>query len=255
MKPGSAAVCTGTVVHRRTRPEIHQFTYPLHQLWFDPDNPAELTSLHPLWSHSGPSPARFRNSDYGVASTESLGSEVRSDLQSVLGFAPAGPVRVVTQVRRWGWLFNPITLFLAWDKDNDHPVGAVLEVTNTPWKERHRYPIALEREGGKYTSTFSKELHVSPFLNEDFEYRFTLVDSDSTASYKIDVIAPGQDAIVKTTAHMQRDLATKATLQRTLLRSPLSTRQVSAGIHAQAVRLAAKRVPFVSHPRKRESND
>lgn len=253
MRPGKPAICSGTVVHRRTQPSVHQFTYPIHQVWLDPDRPEALTGLHPLWSHSHPSPARFRRSDYGLASIDSLGAEVRSELEPVLGSKPSGQIRMITQIRRWGWLFNPITLFLAWDVDEENPVGAVLEVTNTPWKERHRYPLVLERDGSNYRSRFAKKLHVSPFLDEDFDYKFSMVDSESEAFYSIDVVDPTGDPIVETTARMTRDTATAKNMGRSLLRAPMSTRQVSTGIHAQAARLAAKRVPFVPHPKKREA--
>ncbi len=253
MKPGPPAICTGTVVHRRTQPQVHQFRYPIQHVWVDPDEPEKLTGQHPLWSARGFSPARFRRSDYGIASNGSLGSEVKSDLKPVLGFEPGGEVRMVTQVRRWGWLFNPITLFLAWHDDESNPVGAVLEVTNTPWKERHRYPIALSKSQSGYQASFQKVLHVSPFLGEDFVYEFSMIDSDSEAFYKIDVVAPTGESIVRTTARMQRETASRKLLSDAVRKKPFSTRQVSAGIHSQAARLLSKRVPFVSHPAKREA--
>lgn len=254
MTPGPPAICTGFVSHHRTSPTEHQFSYPIHQLWFDPDNPEELTQIHKLWSHNRPAPARFRKSDYGIASGGALGSEVRADLQTVLGFKPGGPVRIVTQIRRWGWLFNPITLFLAWDKSETDPVGAVLEVTNTPWKERHRYPIRLIRDGEQFVASFPKQLHVSPFLEEDFVYEFSIQDSEAGCIYEIDVVDSTGNAIVRTAAHMERKKATRASLGRSLMLSPLSTRQVSAGIHSQALRLVRKRVPFVAHPDKRKAS-
>lgn len=253
MRPGDPAICTGTVLHRRTYPTVHQFTYPIQHLWLDPDRPDILTKQHGLWSHVRVSPGRFRRSDYGIASNRSLVSEVISDLEPVLGYEPRGEVRMVTQVRRWGWLFNPITLFLAWDEDETNPVGAVLEVTNTPWKERYRYPIALQKSDGSYRASFSKELHVSPFLDQEFVYEFSMVDSDDEAFYKIDVVRPTGETVVRTTARMQRETATHQGLSRALRKMPLSTRQVSVGIHSQAVRLMSKRVPFVSHPTRRES--
>ena len=107
----------------------------------------------------------------------SLGDQVRDQLSLVTGHRPDGQVRMLTQVRRWGWLFNPITLYVAWNAGTDLPVGAVLEVTNTPWKERHRYAVELvapaHRVDGDATrlgGRVRKAMHVSPFLDERYDY-------------------------------------------------------------------------------------
>ena len=107
-----------------------------------PIGPSNSRRIHPLWSHRHPAPARFRASDYGDGTTVGLGDQVRDAVGDVLGRRPDGPIRMLTQVRRWGWLFNPITVYVAWNLGTDGPVALVLEVTNTPWKERHRYAAA-----------------------------------------------------------------------------------------------------------------
>ncbi len=254
MRPGRAALCTGSVHHRRTEPNEHSFTYPVSQVWIDPDRPQELTDLHPAWSASRPAPVRFRRSDYGPADRPdvALGDATRDDVADVLGHRPTGPVRMVTQLRRWGWLFNPITIFFAWaEADSSHPDAAVLEVTNTPWKERHRYPIALERGGDGYTAVFDKTLHVSPFLDERFHYDLALADADDRVELSIDARRPGEEnPTVLTQLSLERRPATRAALTESLRAERFPTHRVSAGIHRQALELARKRVPFVPHPKR-----
>ena len=60
-------------------------------------------------------------------------------------------------------------------------------------------------------------------------------------------------AVLTTTLVVDRLPATPSTLGQALRRNPLPTHRVSAGIHHQALKLIAKRVPFVSHP-KRKAN-
>ncbi len=263
--PGRAAVCDGEVWHRRSRPTVHEFTQDVAYVWLDPDRPDELCAGHPLWSARRPAPARFRRQDYGTDSTGSLVDAARRDVTDALGRRPAGPVRMLTQVRRWGWLFNPITVYLVWDVDTDNdaddpavagadPVAAVLEVTNTPWKERHRYPIVLRRDGDHLVSTTDKVLHVSPFLHEGYRYDVRLRHDGVRVELGIDVVAPEADEpIVSTALRVDRRPADRAQLGATLRRRPLSSHRVSAGIHWEALRLWLKRVPFVPHPRKRSS--
>lgn len=253
MKPGPAAVCTGTVLHQRTETTGHQFTYPVSYVWLDPDRPGELCRQHPLWSSRWPAPARFRTSDYGTEPGRSLGEAARADVGEVLGRKPTGPVRMLSQVRRWGWMFNPITIFLVWDDGEqgiDGPVGAVLEVTNTPWKERLRYPLALRREGADLRAEFDKELHVSPFLGMEYRYRLRLADRDDRVAVDIDVVDPDGNLALHTALRTDRSPADRSTLGRALWSIPLPTHRVSAGIHTQAAKLWRKGVPFVAHPEK-----
>ena len=86
---------------------------------------------------------------------------------------------MLTQPRTWGWLFNPITIYLAWNNADEPPVAAVLEVTNTPWKERHHYAVPLTSQGPDTSigAEFDKHLHVSPFLGMDYQYRLKLRQS------------------------------------------------------------------------------
>jgi DUF1365 family protein len=254
--PGPAALCEGTIVHRRLVPEPHQFIYPLSQVWIDPDHPEQLCDLHPAWSHRRPAPARFRRADYGDRSGGSLVEAARDDLGAVLGRAPLGPVRMLSQIRRWGWLFNPITFYFVWDQPGgssavaQHPVGAVLEVTNTPWKERTRYPLILHSSDGRLTAEFDKTMHVSPFLAMDHRYRLAVQDRDDVVAVDIDVVDPENQVVVHTGLRLRRRDATRRLLGASLRSQPLSTQRVSAGIHHQAARLWAKRVPVIAHPTK-----
>lgn len=257
MKAGGPAVCTGTVVHRRRHPAVHEFTAPLSQVWIDPDDPHGLCDRHPLWSADRPAPARFRRSDYGDTTSGSLAQGVREALAPVLGRPPGGPVRMLTQVRRWGWLFNPITVFVAWDDDPEVPVGAVLEVTNTPWKERHRYPTSLTAPTayGWMTATMDKELHVSPFLDESFRYDLRLRGTAERIELGLDVVPhDGDEPTIMTAMAVERRDATRAALGADLRANLFPTHRVSLGIHAQAMRLWRKRVPFVPHPSKRAAH-
>lgn len=157
---------------------------------------------------------------------------------------------MLTQVRRWGWLFNPITIFLVWDDEVGQPVGAVLEVTNTPWKERHRYPLVLEVDGTDLRSTFDKTLHVSPFLGMDYRYQLRVADLDDRIAVDIDVIDKDGTPALHTALRTGREPATHENLAASLRSTPLPTHRVSAGIHVQAARLWRKGVPFVSHPKR-----
>lgn len=272
MSPGDAAVCRGEIAHRRTRPTVNEFTNQVSYVWLDPDRPDELCRGHSMWSARRPAPARFRRSDYGDASRPevSLGDQARDDLAAVLGHRPNGAVRMITQTRRWGWLFNPISVYLLWEHDGSGasvsgPVGAVLEVTNTPWKERHRYAVALHpattENGCRYETRLDKAMHVSPFLDLGYRYDVVLEESPATGlCFSIDVVADqpedgtersaAVEPILHTALRVRRVPATARSLRQALIRDVFPTHRVTFAIHWQALRLWVKRVPFVPHPKK-----
>jgi uncharacterized protein len=163
---------------------------------------------------------------------------------------------MLSQVRRWGWLFNPITFFFVWDQPDDSPtatpgpVGVILEVTNTPWKERTRYPLAFEAAGDCLTAGFDKAMHVSPFLDMDHRYMLSVQDRDDRVAVDIDVVDPSGREILHTRLRLQRRQATRRLLGDSLRSEPFPTHRVSAGIRSQAVRLWAKGVPVIRHPAK-----
>ncbi len=271
--PGGAAICPGIVVHHRSRPVDHRFSYPVSLIWVDPDDPHELTAEHPLWSADRPAPVRFRRRDYLDGTDEPIGPAVRSLVAAPLGHRPTGPVRMLTQPRRWGWLFNPITIYLIWDAPDRLPRAALLEVTNTPWKERTTYAVALESTGDQpgLAATFPKTLHVSPFLDEDHHYRLVVDGADGQRGvprfiveldlYPNRIHTPRSDGcdvettkpspVLTTRLVVERHRPDRNTMNTALLTNPLATHRVSFGIHRQAAALWRKGVPFVAHPRKR----
>ncbi len=62
-------------------------------------------------------------------------------------------------------------------------------MTNTPWKERHLYPVALQPAApgldgsrDRYQATFAKALHVSPFLGQDHRYHLSVASAPAPVS-------------------------------------------------------------------------
>ncbi len=249
LAPRSAAVAEGTVWHSRRVPRHHSFTRRVSYVWVDPDDVGGLVDHHPLW-RMGRGVVSFRRADFGGNPAMSLATSVRSDLSGPLGRRPSGPVRMLTQLRRLGWLFNPITVFFVWDGPGP-PVAAVLEVTNTPWKERLRYPLILVGSEGWVEGSTDKALHVSPFLGMEYRYRFRATDRNGRITVRVDVLDANGSATVSTRLDVQLEPASRRVLSRSLWRHLGSTLAVSVGIHLHALRLWSKGVPFIAHPRKR----
>jgi len=254
------------VSHRRFSPKAHEFVYKVAYVWFDPDDPESLTEQHWAWSTGRFRPARIADADYGWPDDEPASRRIEQLLRDVESDISIGEVRFLTQPRRWGWLFNPISLYLAWPRSSEgRPIGAVLEVTNTPWKERHHYAVVFDsprsEEAPQVTemeATFAKDLHVSPFLPSDMTYHLRVSENRlsegsgewPTLSVMISVADRAGDTVLVTGMNLERRPATSRSLAETLRQDGLPTHRTSGGIHHQAARLLAKGVPFVPHPKR-----
>ena len=61
------------------------------------------------------------------------------------GARPAGPVRLLTNLRYFGHGFNPVSFYFCFDAGGERVEAVVAEVTNTPWGERHAYVLGATR--------------------------------------------------------------------------------------------------------------
>jgi DUF1365 family protein len=113
---------------------------------------------------------------------------------------------------------------------------------------------AVSDDASRYRARIPKILHVSPFLDEDFEYSVELVtDSDGRmVGLAIDVVRPGTgETVLETGLSIIPRAATRRALGRSLRNRAVPTHRVSTGIYIQAMRLWRRGAVFVPHPSRR----
>ena len=240
--PLRSAVYEGRVTHHRYSPVDHRFAYRIAMVLVDLAEVDRLCALHPLWSVERSNAVSFRRADYLGDPAVPLDRAVRDLVEERTGTRPAGPVSVLTQLRTWGWLFNPITTYYCYDPTGSRVETTVVEVTNTPWHERTAYVL-----DGTGRHTVAKEMHVSPFLPMDLAHRFTLGEPGERLVLGVDDLR-GDELVFAASMTLTRHPAGRASQWRLLWRFPLMTLRVSWGIYRQALTLRAKGVPFHRHP-------
>ena len=135
----ASCIYEGTVRHRRSKP-ANEFTHRLAMVFVDLD---ELPSLlEGRLQRARPGLLRFRRRDYHGEPERPLADAVRDTVAAHTGSRPAGPVRVLAQLRSFGHCFNPVSFYYCMSADGDRLEAILTEVTNTPWGERHGYVIA-----------------------------------------------------------------------------------------------------------------
>lgn len=70
-----------------------------------------------------------------------LDESVRSLVEFATGRRPEGPIRLLTQVRCFGYLMNPVSFYYCYSAGGERLETVVAEVNNTPWGERHCYVL------------------------------------------------------------------------------------------------------------------
>lgn len=248
--PLASAVYEGTVRHRRHAPHPHTFQYRMAQLWLDLDEVDRLFASRWLWSSHRPNLARFRRSDYLGPSDMPLADAVRQRVQAGIGRMPEGPIRLLTHLRYFGFVFNPVSFYYCYRADGVSLDCIVAEITNTPWRERHAYVLPIESattHGRALQWEFDKAFHVSPFMAMAHRYRWRLTPPGEDLHVHMDVLRDGSSEFDATLSLQRRPLDGHS-LARVLWRYPAMTVQVVAAIHWQALQLWLKRNPVHDHP-------
>ncbi len=248
--PGSC-VYEARLVHVRTRPVAHRFEYPVWQMLGDLDELAELDRRVRLFSHNRMNLVALHDRDHAGAGE---GRGLRAALSEFLaanGIASDGRWRflLLTHARVLGYVFNPVTFTYCHGPDGAL-VCVVAEVRNTFGKV-HRY-LLDERARVDVTHGVAydvdKLLHVSPFFDLELGYRFHFRALDQRLDVAMDVTPPGRDLVFHARLAGERRPFSDATLARLCLRYPLSTLQVTARIHWQALRLWLRGASFHAEP-------
>ncbi|EIM04012.1 DUF1365 domain-containing protein [Rhodanobacter denitrificans] len=246
----ASAAYEGVVRHRRHAPHAHAFEYRMAQLYLDLDEVEQVFANRWLWSSEHRNVAQFRRRDYLGPAELPLAEAVRQRVEQATGQRPVGPVRLLTHLRYFGLVFNPVSFYYCYAPDGETLVAVLAEITNTPWKERHAYVLPIEHariHGRALHWAFAKTFHVSPFMPMDcaYDWRFTVPGDDLRVH--MNVLREGALTFDATLNLTRRPLG-GASLARVLWRYPLMTAQVVGAIHWQALRLWLKRNPVHDHP-------
>lgn len=243
----------GSVRHRRLRPRAHAFTYPVFMAYLDIDHLEALCAVSPRLGYNRWAWAGFDQRDHLGDPALPLRERFRRDAEAQ-GFAfPEGPALLLTNLRYWGYCFNPVSYLYCHDPEG-RLVLIAAEVTNTPWKERHVYWMKVaDGQVGKGGASFRvpKVFHVSPFMAVEGHYRWAFGQPGHHLKVHISEFS-GEEFFFDASLSMTKAPWAASEIHRVLWRFPWMTLKVITAIHWEALKLWIKRTPVHTHPGKRK---
>lgn len=235
----------GRVFHRRLRPRRHRLAYDVFWIYADLDELAELDRALPLFSVNRRNLVSLNDADHGDGRTP-LRDWVTARLAEAGVELPGGRIALLCHPRLFGYVFNPISVYFCFAADGS-PAAILYEVTNT-YRDRHSYLFPLPPAAGPVLRhSCDKRLYVSPFIGMTARYDFNIRIPDEALVFGIRE-SDGDGTLLTAAVTGRRQALDFRGLAAALLRYPLSTVKVTAGIHWEALKLWLKRVPYHSHP-------
>ncbi|WP_339932033.1 DUF1365 family protein [uncultured Brevundimonas sp.] len=238
MTADHSALYVGRVEHTRVRTIRHALGYRVYMLLLDLDHVETRLARLRLLTRGRFGLMSWRAADHGDRSGRPLRQQVEAHLAAAGIEIDGGPIRMLTMPRILGYGFNPISVYFCHRPDGG--VAALLyEVTNT-FGERHSYLVARPVDTpGPIHQTADKAFFVSPFMDMDLTYDFTVRPPAEGVSVVVAVRRGDTPVLTASFAGGRRPL-TDDQLLRAFLTHPLLTWKVTVGIHWEAAKMMLK---------------
>lgn len=229
------------VLHDRAKPKRHRFAYSCFVFCLDLDEIPRLARQLWAFSHNAANLYSLRDSDHLKEGADSIRQNILRFLRSSGIDQSIGRITLVTNLRTWGYVFNPVSFFFVHDTSGS-PLCAVAEVANT-FNEQKLY-LLRHRDGDRFRQSLPKQFYISPFSDLDVSLDFDLAPPAETLDLRIDESDAEGTYFHSALVGNRRPLTNRGLLAITA-RFPFMTLSVIAAIHWQAAKMAlVKKIPF-----------
>lgn len=242
-------IYTGNIYHQRFSPKAHHFNYQLFMLALDVKQMEHKQGATGVFGFSFLKPLCFNEKDYLRSEVKSepktLTERITDKVQQLNGKAAISRITMLAQVRCFGIYFSPANFYFCYDK-NDVCEQMLVEVSNTPWHERHYYLVDITKE-----DVCEKEFQVSPFMDLNMRYHWRVIPPELDNKLFIEIKNYNTQGDMKKVFEvglaMQPKPLTSKNIFKTWCSLPVMTIKIIASIYWQALRLFIKRIPFIGY--------
>lgn len=244
----NSEVVTGKVWHARFHPVKHSFEYPVYFFKLDLDELSRLSKVFFGFSLNGWNILSLREKEYLRPSSEALRAKVEALLlENQITEKPAR-IELVTQMRYFGWVFNPVSFFFCWGARGN--LFAVIADVNNTFGEGHAYVLKEFRalESNRLEAKTPKVFHVSPFFERKVEYLFEFIFNPGSVNIILDYFENDQLRLASSWRGQCHPFGQKEVLA-VLCRYPFAGWLTVIRIHLQAsVLYFIKKLPIFKKP-------
>ena len=226
---------TSTVMHRRHFPQNYRFDYKVFSLLLDIDKyKADKSSA--ILSFDRFNIFSVSTKDHGPRDDTEWRSWINAILDKNNLSNAKHQIKLLCFPRILGYAFNPISLWYCFGEDKKI-YAIICEVSNT-FGECHHYVLHNNNQPylDKVKANKKKVFHVSPFINMDAEYEFTLSNPDDDLRIIINEYQNNELMLTATQHGKQQHLDTPHLLG-LFFRLPLMTFKIMWMIHWQALKI------------------
>jgi DUF1365 family protein len=237
----------GVVSHRRARPFVYALEHDVYYAALDLDELPEVDRSLRLLSRGRRNVLSLRDGDHLEPPATDLPADIRSHLRTEGVDPTAWRITLVTNLRVFGYVFNPASFFLCRDETDALRI-VVVEVHNTHG-ERHLYTLRQDTsttDATDLTASMDKDFYVSPFI--EMTGRYSVRVRDDATRLRITINEDQEDSLLlHTSLELARRPLTDRSLALMLVRYPFVTHKTIGMIHWHALRLWRHGARFHRH--------
>lgn len=234
------------VTHKRLFPKVNAFMYSVYYF---------VLPLSFLQEGVKPFPFNrfgilsFHEKDHGTQNDKPLDDWINPILREYRLDAVISEVSLIAMPRIFGYVFNPVSFWLCFDKNNK--LRAVLSEVNNTFGETHSYLCAREDLSPIDQDDWmeaQKLFHVSPFMHREGYYLFRFSIKDKNLGIWINYHDQDNQKKLLTSLVGNLEPLTKETIRQAFWAHPLITFKTIFLIHWQAFKLVFKGIRYVRKP-------
>ncbi len=230
------------IMHHRLVPKEHKFTYQFFSFYLDLDEIDELASKIFLLGRNKFNLYSFCDKDHFSRQQGSIKDNILGYLKSKGVDLNGGRIMILTFLRTFGYVFNPVSLYYCFDNDNN-PVCVVPEIGNTFGELKMFFVGKQDFDGRKFSDSQSKFYYISPFTKLDDTLDFRLTIPDERLNICIDTSRRGEKIVLTSMVGDKKQLTNTNVLAMSI-KFPLVTLKVIVLIHWHALMLWLKKIPY-----------
>ena len=232
----------GVTTHARRGSIANAFRYSVDYVLIDP----EATAGPWLFSRNRFNLSAVHDRDHGGPTGQGRGVVWAREVFAGAGLSGAS-IRLLTQPAFLGYIFNPVSFWLAFE---GAALRAVIAEVNNPWGDRHSYlchlPDFAPIEKGAQMQA-QKLMHVSPYQDVAGQYRFNFDVTGDKIAIRI-LHQDGDEGVIATLKGIRRPATSRGLAYAALVRRPTGALRTIGLIYWQALKLKLKGAAYRSRP-------